>query len=233
MVETRDKQPSMKQTFLWLVISVLFSGSLAQANSVEGIFGTRLTRKAERLAHKLQMSPFVLGTDKKDECAVDQLHVFMKSWRHSSGEVQESAIYAAKAINSLSIDRSIQSGTLTGTRTILSFVVCSQGRQDRCGTISKVIGEKFVLNGSSPKTTFSKSAAKNIVVTTELLKDNHVSIRYTAETRNAYDRTNSVDSPDFSKALSNAEISRSDEIPHDDTVCGSVPLEDLIFAFSH
>lgn len=222
---------NMKIKMISISLILTLSGA-AQANVSDGIFGTRLSRKANRLARKLETSQFELKTDKHDQCAVEQLKEFLKDRRHSTKQEREAYISSMNLVNSTTINQSIESGVLTGERDILTLEEChfTMGKISHriCYYYQKIIGENLSLSGKNAQSQFNFSNGKNMYLTTEYLSDKHITVNYQTRNRYVYLGIDKFDSPEFKEALDNGSVYSMGSHPNDDKICGSRTLKEFI-----
>lgn len=207
-------------------ILVLFTlvCSSANANVIEDLIGNRLTRKADRLEKKLELNLTELKTDKHDKCAVDQLHTFLKSYRHLSASKKSELKYSTHG-KDLVLEPTTQVGHISGQEFVLEYQSCHwvysrRGGYRDCTTYAKNIGEKLNLEGSKPKTEIVSDSRK-IDVKPQSLKDNRTVVHYITYNGHVYATTKSVDSPEFKRDLDIGIIYYSGSRNLNHTECGS------------
>lgn len=220
----------MKRLLIFSILVAFGTAGLAEANMFNDLFGTRLSRKAGRLEGKLQ-TPIMLKTDAQDQCAVEQLRGFLKDFRKATDAERAASIDALKKTAKIIVNPSIQVGTLTGRFYELQYISCHMSgsvHSRSCITYSKVIGNKTVVNGTTPKTKFFRpQAALELAITAESVQDDRITAVYRASQRSVYDRIKSVDSEDFRTAVEFGLITRSYAYLHDAPICGSASLQEL------
>ena len=201
---------------LCLILSSIFLSLAAQA-SIE----TRLATK-----------PLEVKSDQRDECAMKQLKALRSDWRQSSEEEKQAQIDALKNINTMVLNPTIQSGHLTGNDYALDFRECQwigtgRERHEYCNYFTKPIGKNLSLNGSNPKAKYEKVDGQGLVISTEALRDDHVTIHYQATSRHIYNQISNMDSPDFETALRAEKIYKQSSDHHSETICAETTLKEL------
>ena len=208
-----------------LVLCVLLC-SLSSSQFAQASIETRLATK-----------PLEVKSDHRDECAMKELKALRSDWRQSSQEEKLAQIDALKNINSMVLNPTTQSGHLTGNDYALDFRECQwigTGREkhEYCNYFTKPIGKNLSLNGSNPKAKFEKTDGQGLAISSEALRDDHVTIHYQATSRHLYNQISSVDSPDFESALRTEKIYKQSSDHHSETICAETSLKDLSAALA-
>ena len=196
-----------------------------------------ITSAQANLESRLATKPLEVKSDQNDECASKELRMLRKEWHSSSDEERQVDIDSLKSIDAVVLNPTTQSGHLTGNDYALDYRECEwvgagRERHESCQYFTKPIGKKLTLNGSSPRVKLERTRGQTLEISSEALRDDHVTIHYQASSRFLYNHINDIDSADFAAALQSSKIYRQSSDHHGDTVCSKTSLKDLSAAMA-
>ena len=186
---------------------------------------------------RLATKPFEVKSDQSDECAMKELRTLRKDWHRSTEEERQGEIASFKNIESVVLNPTIQSGHLTGNDYALDYRECQtlgigRDKHEYCNYFTKPIGKKLTLNGSNPRLKLERTRSQTLEISSEALRDDHMTIHYQASSRFLYNQINDIDSPDFTTALQAAKIYKQSTDRHGETVCSKTSLKELSAALA-